>query len=527
MDLQVNTVNTNLSAMRNSEVHPKTMGTKMKTLFVSFYNTEAYGIRQLHSKLVKEDIDAYMMFFKTTENKNRGDDYEFQIKQSFNNVVNEVTDKEFELLISFIKEFKPRIVAFSLYSSNFHLYKKVYSKIKNIKDLTVVLGGWQPTLNPDDSILYTDYMCIGEGYRALSELIYNLSKGLPTNKIDDIWVNDNNVITKNKTSALTQDSVNNPNALFDNKYCFVIEDNKILSKEPYFENTRYGTFISYGCPFTCTYCSNVHIVNGIYGKAWKILRNRTTEHVISELKLVKRKLKKVNRINFYDEIFLAKTDVLEEFSVIYKKEINLPFFVEVYPGSMREDKVKLLAEMGLGGVWMGIQSGSERIRKELYQRNTPNEKIMKQASIFKKYNIGVRYDFIFDNPYESFEESLESIYMMLQLPEPYSLNVYSLRYFPNCDLTTKAINDGVIEKENLDDMLELDYAYYGPTKNTKQSVPSSARNINSQFINRMAIYLALQANKGLVKKNKDTVIGLINDFKTSNNLSKIDKLLGI
>lgn len=405
----------------------------MKVLLISFYNDEAYGVRSIHAYLVAQKIDARMMFFKSPIYQ--GESQKEKVKANFVGKVNTVSQVEIDLLTEHIIAEQYDLLAFSLVSQHFNLYKRVYESVRKIDNITIVVGGWQASLNPEDSIAYADYLCVGEGEEPLADLIEALRANRATEGIENIWVNSASGIISNPVRPLPGDLSQFPIPLYKNEYSYVIENKRLEQREPYFSNSRYGTFIGRGCPYKCTYCSNSYMAQEVYPGTWSKIRYRSIEHVKEEILCIKEALPKVQSINFYDEVFTPPMSWLEEFFSWYKKEINIPFFCFFFPGSCSEKKAKLLAEAGMKGVWIGVQSGAERVRKEIYKRYYSNDLVLKQAAIFNKYNVNVRYDFIFDNPFESFEESIESIKLMLELPQPFSLNTFSLKYFPNTQIT--------------------------------------------------------------------------------------------
>jgi radical SAM superfamily enzyme YgiQ (UPF0313 family) len=135
--------------------------------------------------------------------------------------------------------------------------------------------------------------------------------------------------------------------------------------------------------------------------------------------------------------------------------------------------VKLLKESGIVGAWIGVQSGSERVRKEVFKRYHSNKSIIKQAEIFKKYDINVRYDFIFDNPFETEEEHKETLDLMRNLPRPCSFNIFSLKYFPNTDITRMALDKGIITEMDIENQLKDDYQYYLVNKDKEKAILES------------------------------------------------------
>jgi hypothetical protein len=120
---------------------------RIKVLLVSFYNDEAYGLRSLHSALVQNKVDARMLFFKV-ESKQFREDHEENIKKDFIGSIKNASDREIELLADCIESNGFDVVGFSLVSSHFSLYKRIYQKIRNIKGITVVLGGVATFVEP-------------------------------------------------------------------------------------------------------------------------------------------------------------------------------------------------------------------------------------------------------------------------------------------------------------------------------------------------------------------------------------------
>ena len=246
--------------------------------------------------------------------------------------------------------------------------------------------------------------------------------------------------------------------IFDNDFCFNIQDNKIIKEDPYFNNTRYGTMIGRGCPYHCTYCSNNYMLKSVYPGSWSKTRFRKGAHVINELVEVKKKLKKVERINFYDEVLITKKTWFGEFLKDYKNKIDLPFYCMFYPGTCDERSAIMLKDAGLAGVWIGIQSGSERVRKEIFKRHYSNEQILRQVELFQKYNISVKFDVIFENPFETPSETEETIQLLRKFPKPLLINMFSLKYFPNTEITQMALKNGIISKSY--DQLLVDRPIY-------------------------------------------------------------------
>jgi len=463
----------------------------------------------LHSVLSSIGYDVKMLFLKVNGKKTR-DEYKERSKKLFKNEIDHVTDKEIEIMERYVLGYKPHMVAVSLVSSNFELYKKIYERMRTWGNFKTVLGGWQPSLSPERCIDHCDILCVGEGEEVLPELAEALSEGKRIDGIKNLWIRKNGKIIKNDPRPLVSDLNALPNFIFDNNLAAYIEDDRIAYEDPYMSNTRYGVIAGRGCPYRCTYCSNSYM-SRIYPK-WSSVRHRSVDRVMEELVEVKKRLPKVERINFYDEVFMPSKEWIRKFSERYKQEIGLPFYCMFYPGRCDDETAKLLKErVSLDGVWLGVQSGSERVRREVFKRYHTNEDVLKQAGIFHKHGINVRYDFILDNPFETFAESLESINIMLKFPQPFSLNLFSMKFFPKTEITSMALAEGLINEEELDDRRSNDRHNY--------MVSMSDDNSDSNFVNYLATYISFLAFESKLKKNEITEI--INDYAVHRKIEPI------
>ncbi len=424
----------------------------MKIVFVSFYNDESYGVRILHSILRAAGHDVKMLFFKINWPRTP------------------LTDKERDLFFEYLEEFNPKLIAFSLVSANLELYKSFYKKLKDMPQYKTLIGGWQASLNPEDSIKHADYICVGEGEEAIPELAAVVEKDEEPLGVDNIWFHKNGQIVRQDVRKLQKELSDFPIPTLDDEYTVYIENDKLNYEDPYIRNNRYGTTIGRGCPFKCTYCSNNYMVAEVYPKQWSRIRYRDVDYVIAELKHAKEKIPNLESINFYDEIFLPKKEWAPELFRRYKEEIDLPFYCMFFPGTCPESLIEMMVPAGLAGVWMGLQSGSDRVRREIFKRNHTNDQVVAQADLFAKYGIGIKYDLIFDNPFETKEETEETFKLMARLPKPKDFNLFSLKYFPNTEITTMALEQGIITEKDIESNKEIESPTYTVTPEYKKHI---------------------------------------------------------
>ena len=152
-----------------------------------------------------------------------------------------------------------------------------------------------------------------------------------------------------------------------------------------------------------------------------------------------------------------KTRELRAFAEAYRKEVGLPFECLGSPVRITEEKLDVLVNAGLWRVRMGIECGSERVKKEVYERHMTNEVVIRAARAINKYPHVVPYYFIIiSNPYEETGDLVETARFLSGLPSPYFLQAFSLIFFPGTALYDRAVRDGLIVGTE-DSGYQLDY----------------------------------------------------------------------
>jgi radical SAM superfamily enzyme YgiQ (UPF0313 family) len=174
----------------------------------------------------------------------------------------------------------------------------------------------------------------------------------------------------------------------------------------------------------------------------------------------------IRHISFDDDAFILRNVYeLKEFGKEYKENINLPFFVSgINPMLITEEKLEILISAGMNRVRMGIQTGSRKA-KAIYNRHIPNEKIISAAEIINKFRrklILTGYDLILDNPFETNEDVIETIRLLSKLPAPFTLNLFSLTFYPGTDIYREALQAGFI-RDNVKDVYKKHYLDIGRT----------------------------------------------------------------
>ena len=78
-----------------------------------------------------------------------------------------------------------------------------------------------------------------------------------------------------------------------------------------------------------------------------------------------------------------------------------------------------------------------------------------------RHGVGRNLDFIGDNPYETDDDRQETLDLLCRLPKPFYFNYFSLTYFPGVDLTERALRDGHIVPDDVEDVAQKGYHLWG------------------------------------------------------------------
>lgn len=353
----------------------------------------------------------------------------------------------------FISDYHPDLIGIGLMSIEFYPAKNMSRLLKEHFDIPIIWGGLHVILSPGDCMKHADYICSGEGENAVLQLLEHLAekgrKVMPD--ISNIWAKENGRVVERETMP-EPDLDRLPVIEYLPDYYYVFHKGRIynFARNPglYRSYALYGgtchmMITTRGCPFYCGYCANSYTMK-VFGKK---VRKRSVENCMEELKAMK-KDPYVLYVNFEDDWFFAHDrEWIIKFCEEYRKHINLPFMVRVFPGVPDREKLFMLRDAGLSLAVMGVQSGSDRVNFEVYNRKVSFSSVMKAAEIISESKVAPFYEMIVDNPYETEEDRMESINAMAALKRPYTISLAHLTFFPGTPLTERALKDRIADRD--------------------------------------------------------------------------------
>lgn len=407
-------------------------------LLIGFYNQKALGVRYLEKALASKGYNAHILFFK-----------------GFSSVKPRTcTTYELELLCGVIRKILPGLIGLSVMSS-FYLDTviAVNEAIRKNFNIPVIWGGVYPTLFPKECLEYADYVIRGEGEDAVIEVADAVFNNKPCTRIQNLVYKHKDRVVINELRPLCRDldKYDFPGIGGSNKY--YIDNNAIVSFDPQLMSHSYELTASRGCPFSCSYCSSINLRRLYKGKG-PYVRFRDVPHVIEELIEAKRKMKKLKYIRFWDEIFSNNKKWIDNFCAEYSKHINIPFEIWSHPKMVNTKSINALVDAGLSKVVIGIQSGSDRIRKDIFNRTETREEIIDACNILHSCKVpSVVYDFMLKHPFEHEEDIQKTYELCAGLINPFKLQLHGLNFLPGTDIVEMAAESGIFDRVTLEKMM--------------------------------------------------------------------------
>jgi anaerobic magnesium-protoporphyrin IX monomethyl ester cyclase len=316
----------------------------------------------------------------------------------------------------------PDVTGFGMLSVDFNPAMKAIELVKETNPNTItVAGGPHPTLVPDEvlSNALVDHVVIGEGEISFIEMLHKFERGEKVERLidgerpmlDQLPFADRDIFLREwRKAGYDYDSPEAP-----------------LSAEtlPPFVTIIAGR----GCRYNCSFCKPGEDI--LFGKG---VRRRSVSHVIGELKHLRDRYH-FHTLMIHDDCLTEDRAWVSEFCDAYQAEgFTQPFWCQARVDHVvrHEDMIKRMADVGLKGLFLGFESGSDRVLRFI-RKGTTLAKNLEAASICRRYGIRIWANYMLGLPTETHDEIRETITMLKQIdPDYYSPAFYTP--YPGNDL---------------------------------------------------------------------------------------------
>ncbi|HJQ83107.1 MAG TPA: radical SAM protein [Candidatus Binatia bacterium] len=352
------------------------------------------------------------------------------------------SEREYALLFDVLDEFRPDLIGLSLNSLTMKVGAEVTARLKARYEAPVLWGGAGPTLEPEWSIGHADLVCIGEGEEVIVALADRIDRDAPVTDVAGLWSRraDGEVVRNAAGPLVDIERIAIPD--LDPARTVHINDDRIAyGIYPVFPGTQYVIMTQRGCPFSCSFCVE-SVYQDIWGKQGS-LRRRSVDVVIEELVAAKRDLP-IRQIMFYDDVFTVNPRWLREFAPRYRREVGLPFWCYTYPTTTRTEDIRLLKDAGMRAITIGIQSGSDRILRDHFNRPVARAKAYEAARILTECGVPTFFDLITKVHFETVDDLRETFDFLLDFPKTMrTIGFAGMVSFPEYGYTKQAEAQGM------------------------------------------------------------------------------------
>ena len=334
-------------------------------------------------------------------------------------VDHEVFDSTFsseEKWVDFVLKNQPKVIA--IYT-NLMTKVKIIQLINRVKsepilsETKILLGGPDLTYNWENYLKNgADFLVIGEGEETMLEFCkqhfgnqnYNEVTGLCyKSEKGDLIKNDARIKIK------TVDEIPLPNRK-------KIDLTKYLETwEKHHGKATLNISTQRGCPYTCQWCSTA-----VYGQSY---RRRSPKMVVDE---VEHLIKEYNpgALWFVDDVFTVSHKWLKAFSEeMQNRGISIPFECITRAERMNEEVLAQLKAAGCFRIWIGAESGSQRII-DLMKRQVDINKVSEMMQLTRKFGIEAGTFIMVGYPTETQEDiDLTIDYLKEANPDQFTITV--------------------------------------------------------------------------------------------------------
>ena len=389
------------------------------------------------------------------------------------------------------------------------------AEIAKKKGITVIASSSDAADHYEKYIAHgVDFVMIGEGEITLKELISKLENGdTDIKNVDGLAFRENGEVLRTSSRQIVKELDSFPSPAWD-----LVDISSY--KNIWMENNGYFSLniaTTRGCPFKCNWCAKP-----IYGNRYN---SRSPQKVVEEIELLMNNYQ-VNYFWMCDDIFGLKPGWVQEFRDIVKEK-GLKFKYKIQSRVdllLQEDTIAALAESGADTVWVGAESGSQKILDAM-DKGTKVEQIYKATKILK--NNGIKPAFFLQFGYlgETKEDIDKTINMVLDLmPEEIGISVsYPL---PGTKFYEK-VKEQLKEKANWTDSDELALMYkstFSPSYYRKlhRYVHKVYRRRQSLFNLKNIIFNPLKTNRKKIRSALSSLYYIPASFVDSIVLRKLE-----
>jgi radical SAM superfamily enzyme YgiQ (UPF0313 family) len=355
------------------------------------------------------------------------------------------------------------LIGVSLMTNHFERAVQLTAHLRGVCDCPILWGGVHPTVSPEQCLEHADIICVGEGEEPLLELVERLAAGRDYTDVRNLWSKRDGELLRTPLRPpptdldawpyqdydLTDEWVLHGGCLQRMTRDLLIEHLRAISWE---RGYAFRTMLSRGCRYRCTFCCNSSY-GKLFGRDWR-LRRRSVAHFIGEVRRFLERFPEVRYVVIDDDHFLDDAAQVRAFCQAWRAEVGVSFSLAgLYPAMVDEATIAMLVEAGMCRASVGVQTGSPRVMRDVFHRPCSTEQLHHAFDVLSRFpgRFTPVYQVILDNPWETDEDQLATLRLLLTIPGRYTLECFSLTLYPGSGLHERARREELV----LDDVTDV------------------------------------------------------------------------
>lgn len=331
-----------------------------------------------------------------------------------------------------ISDYSPDFIFLSIFTDNLLWSLNISEKLKKkFPKSKIILGGPHITVTGKELLEkynFIDILVRGAGEQAIIDICNNsLSNTTP------------GIIYREKNEIISNDWYILP----DRKFINISPDFELFRKKIPFLKQYHSTFSGFGCPYSCSFCIHSYLKKE---KNYTFVK-KEIDNLIHELEKAKRSGAK--KIIFHDDVFTIDKKWLNDFLIIYRKKIALPYMCISHPELIDEEIARMLKKSNCVSIEIGTQTMNDKIRKKYLNRFESQEKIRNCLKILRKNRIPVITDHISGLPEEKIIDHIKA----LKIYKKYKVSRVILSYltaYPEISINRYLLENNMISENSLE-----------------------------------------------------------------------------
>jgi len=330
-------------------------------------------------------------------------------------IQNEVYDTTFsskKAFRTYLLTYRPRLIGIYVnLMTKLNVLETIRFVKEHLTETTIILGGPEVRYSAENFLRYgADYIVIGEGEETMTELVNSLIL-VPADIDDDSPGQADSTSRKSIAGIAFLDNdnfVQNPERQkIKDLNDLSIPNRKKINLRQYLDawKTFHGknalsVSTMRGCPYTCKWCSRA-----VYGLSY---RRRNPDKVVEELVQIKKEYNP-DSLWFVDDVFTISHKWLTSFrDELRKHNLLIPYECITRADRLNEEVILMLKETGCFRVWIGAESGSQKVI-DLMDRRVDVNQVREMIQLTRKHGIEAGTFIMLGYPGETEEDIEETI----------------------------------------------------------------------------------------------------------------------